>query len=97
MCKKNYVKIEFQFKMQINHEYLTPENKAFLKEVVEDKYNVNVQREPGINIEWTPKMQRTGLIARKIGIYPLWFQNGKRIQTTLLQVRNRTLMAPVKH
>lgn len=31
-------------------------------------------------------MQRTGLIARKIGVYPLWLKDGKKITTTLLQV-----------
>lgn len=31
-------------------------------------------------------MQRTGLIARKIGVYPLWLKDGKKISTTLLQV-----------
>ncbi|XP_071036392.1 large ribosomal subunit protein uL3m isoform X2 [Parasteatoda tepidariorum] len=29
---------------------------------------------------------RTGVIARKIGIYPLWTKSGQRIMTTLLQV-----------
>lgn len=37
-------------------------------------------------MEWTPKLQRTGLIARKIGVYPLWLKNGKKISTTLLQI-----------
>lgn len=30
-------------------------------------------------------MQRTGVIARKIGVYPLWLKNGEKITTTLLQ------------
>lgn len=31
-------------------------------------------------------MLRSGLIARKLGHYPLWLKNGKRIDTTILQV-----------
>lgn len=36
--------------------------------------------------EWTPMAIRTGVIARKIGIYPLWDTKGNRMLTTLLQV-----------
>ncbi|ALC49347.1 mRpL3 [Drosophila busckii] len=35
---------------------------------------------------WTPGLRRSGLIARKIGQYPLWLKNGERVRTTLLQV-----------
>ncbi|KAH8273312.1 hypothetical protein KR018_011867, partial [Drosophila ironensis] len=35
---------------------------------------------------WTPKMRRCGVIARKIGQYPLWLKNGQVIRTTLLQI-----------
>uniref|UniRef100_D3TM63 Large ribosomal subunit protein uL3m n=1 Tax=Glossina morsitans morsitans TaxID=37546 RepID=D3TM63_GLOMM len=35
---------------------------------------------------WTPNTRRTGVIARKIGQYPLWLKNGEKIRTTLLQV-----------
>lgn len=31
-------------------------------------------------------MMRCGLIARKLGHYPLWLKNGKRIDTTILQI-----------
>lgn len=59
-----------------------------MKEVVEDKYLKNAPQVSSDikTIEWTPKMQRTGLIARKIGVYPLWLKSGKKITTTLLQV-----------
>lgn len=36
--------------------------------------------------EWGHYTQRVGLIARKIGNYPLWTKDGKKKQTTLLQV-----------
>ncbi|KAJ8921075.1 hypothetical protein NQ315_015871 [Exocentrus adspersus] len=69
-------------------EYLTPENREFVKEVVQDTYNKNLPLAQDIttNVEWTPKLQRTGVIARKIGIYPLWMKDGKKVATTLLQV-----------
>ncbi|XP_045471262.1 39S ribosomal protein L3, mitochondrial [Harmonia axyridis] len=67
--------------------FLTSENKEFIKEVVTDKYSVIKPETPiNTNIEWTDKMKRTGLIGRKIGIYPLWLKNGKKIQTTLIQI-----------
>lgn len=36
--------------------------------------------------EWVPRSIRTGVIAKKIGIYPMWDKNGNRMATTLLQV-----------
>lgn len=35
---------------------------------------------------WTERSRRTGVIARKIGQYPLWLKNGEKIRTTLLQI-----------
>lgn len=37
-------------------------------------------------LPWTKDARRTGVIARKIGQYPLWLKNGERIRTTLLQI-----------
>ncbi|CAH1109181.1 unnamed protein product [Psylliodes chrysocephalus] len=68
-------------------EQVTPENEKFIQQIIQDKYsNVSPKGEIPGNIEWTPELQRTGVIAKKIGIYPLWLKNGKKIQTTLLQV-----------
>lgn len=36
--------------------------------------------------EWSTSHRRCGVIARKIGMFPLWTKNGEKIQTTLLQV-----------
>lgn len=36
--------------------------------------------------EWSKGLRRTGLIARKIGQYPLWKKDGTKIRTTLLQI-----------
>jgi len=38
-------------------------------------------------VEWKKGMQRTGLIAKKIGIYPLWLKNGRKVSSTLFQVK----------
>ncbi len=36
--------------------------------------------------EYGEKTKRIGLLARKIGVVPMWFSNGKRVATTMLQV-----------
>lgn len=37
-------------------------------------------------VEWESGNRRTGVIARKIGQYPLWKKDGTKIRTTLLQI-----------
>ncbi|XP_055614327.1 39S ribosomal protein L3, mitochondrial [Uranotaenia lowii] len=37
-------------------------------------------------VQWQPGLKRTGVIARKIGQYPLWKKDGTKIRTTLLQI-----------
>lgn len=67
---------------------MTQENKEFIKEVVQDRYiETPLKREIITNLaEYNPNFQRTGVIARKIGIYPMWLNDGTKILTTLLQV-----------
>ncbi|EFA04077.1 large ribosomal subunit protein uL3m [Tribolium castaneum] len=66
---------------------LTTENQEFLKEVVQDQCNnISSEKPKDLDVVWRPGLQRTGVIARKIGIYPMWLKNGKKISTTLLQV-----------
>ncbi|CAD0196022.1 unnamed protein product [Chrysodeixis includens] len=74
-------------------EFLTQDNKHFLDEVVQDrKLNQALVQSPLASVEtnqtaqWNPHTRRVGLIARKIGNYPLWTKDGKKVQTTLLQV-----------
>ncbi|XP_064457171.1 large ribosomal subunit protein uL3m-like [Ornithodoros turicata] len=71
-------------------DHLTKGNKEFLQEVAEKKFlqpgESPLREEPWEKGQWTPESIRTGLIARKIGIYPMWTNTGKRILTTLLQV-----------
>lgn len=87
--------------MQKHDENITPENKKFIKEVVEEKYGKPVinkglltyensasllKTESLPPVEWRKGLSRTGVIARKLGHFPLWLKNGKRIDTTVLQV-----------
>ncbi|KAL0118596.1 hypothetical protein PUN28_009341 [Cardiocondyla obscurior] len=75
-------------------ERLTNDNQQFLNEVVQDTYvsptintNSPLKEDPiEPTVEWKVGMQRTGLIAKKIGIYPLWLKNGKKVSSTLLQI-----------
>ncbi|XP_011505845.1 PREDICTED: 39S ribosomal protein L3, mitochondrial [Ceratosolen solmsi marchali] len=75
---------------------LTPENKEFIQQVIKDKYapsNNDIERFSPLKLdtiepitEWQPHYRRVGVIAKKIGIVPLWLKNGKKIITTMLQV-----------
>lgn len=66
-----------------------PENEEFVKEVVQDRYSAlitNDVNQISVSGKWEPGMTRTGVIAKKIGCYPLWLKDGTQISTTLLQV-----------
>ncbi|XP_063703600.1 large ribosomal subunit protein uL3m [Culicoides brevitarsis] len=83
-------------------DYLTRENKEFVQSKVHEKFGnpiikhgiqtyespvssmVNIAELP--KAEWTPQSQRTGVIARKIGISPIWMKDGTKMMSTLLQV-----------
>jgi len=69
---------------------ISPDNKAFIKEFVEDKYG-NVSPLKGGELvkpagEWSPWTKRSGLIARNIGKYPLWQKDCTKVGCTLLHV-----------
>ncbi|CAH0726103.1 unnamed protein product, partial [Brenthis ino] len=76
----------------LSEDMLTQENRDFIEEVKQDKLKLQTRIEsPILNeqqevVQWDPKTRRVGLIARKIGNYPLWSKDGKKFQTTLLQV-----------
>lgn len=40
----------------------------------------------GKNSEWNKFQRRCGLIARKIGVVPMWRKDGSKISTTMLQI-----------
>ncbi|BFG00047.1 39S ribosomal protein L3 mitochondrial [Drosophila madeirensis] len=89
-------------KQRTNTEDLvTTENKQFINELACEKYGTpalskSIQSQENKLIQtndpeeeirsWTEKTRRCGVIARKIGQYPLWLKNGKKVRTTLLQI-----------
>jgi large subunit ribosomal protein L3 len=81
----------FNKKERAKHdESISPENNQFVHEVVTDRFQStnSLMKTPEIikTGEWNVGQRRTGLIARKIGQYPLWKKDGTKIRTTLLQV-----------
>ncbi|XP_015600488.1 39S ribosomal protein L3, mitochondrial [Cephus cinctus] len=79
---------------------ITPENTKFIKEVVETRFgkpdvglgmqskSISPLRNEPIEpqTEWKEGMRRTGVIAKKIGVYPMWLKDGTKVLSTLLQV-----------
>lgn len=77
----------------MSEDLLTQENRDFIEEIMQEKLNSQIALESPLakteqpTVEWNPFTRRVGLIARKIGNYPLWSKDGKKFQTTLLQVK----------
>ncbi|KAG0721518.1 39S ribosomal protein L3, mitochondrial [Chionoecetes opilio] len=67
-------------------EHITSQNEDFLLDVVEEKYSSPLKVDPWERGTFKERSMRCGLIARKIGIYPMWTKDGSRLLTTLLQV-----------
>ncbi|KAK7055018.1 54S ribosomal protein L3 [Halocaridina rubra] len=67
-------------------ENTTPENEAFVSDVIASQYSSPLRSDPWERGHWTEKSHRCGVIARKIGVYPMWKKDGTRLLTTLLQV-----------
>lgn len=87
------------FFYQRHDQELTRDNEAFINKVILDQYGPPAIAEstgmPFVSPlkeivkprgQWQPDSIRTGVIARKIGVYPMWDKNGWRCLTTLLQV-----------
>lgn len=72
--------------LQMYPENITPENESFVKEVIQEQFSSPLKLPPWERGEWNKKSLRCGVIAKKIGIYPMWTKDGKRLLTTLLQV-----------
>ena len=75
--------------LQRNDQDITPENKSFIQEAIQDKYSQvsPINAEELEKSEWDQKTVRSGVIARNIGNYPLWKKDGSAVYCTLLQVR----------
>nr|XP_050853841.1 39S ribosomal protein L3, mitochondrial isoform X1 [Vespula vulgaris]XP_050853850.1 39S ribosomal protein L3, mitochondrial isoform X1 [Vespula vulgaris] len=71
----------------LHNEHITTENNEFVKEFIQSKYDSPLNIKPIEPItNWKKGLRRTGLIAKKIGVYPIWLQNGKKVNSTLLQI-----------
>ncbi|XP_031843504.1 mitochondrial ribosomal protein L3 [Nomia melanderi] len=71
------------------NEDLTRENKEFISGVIATNLVQNSMLKSEIiksETEWTRTSMRTGLIGKKIGVYPMWLKNGKRVLSTLIQI-----------
>lgn len=73
------------------NEDLSYENKEFLSEIVSDTnglLNKSPLKEELVqtNVSWTEDSKRTGLIGKKIGVYPMWLKNGRKVLTTIIQI-----------
>jgi hypothetical protein len=88
---------------QRHDEELSRDNREFLSQVVLEQYGPPYQEEALSSPPWVvsplkgvtcPRgeykegSQRTGLIAKKIGVHPMWEKNGERFLATLVQVIN---------
>ncbi|XP_016837828.1 39S ribosomal protein L3, mitochondrial [Nasonia vitripennis] len=82
---------------RVQHEEdLTKENKEFIQTVIRDKYplpDIGFGSASPLKLEtiepvteWKPHYQRVGVLARKIGIVPMWMKDGKKVLTTMFQV-----------
>ncbi|GAB6030610.1 54S ribosomal protein L3 [Chamberlinius hualienensis] len=72
-------------------QHLTKANESFVKDYIGDKYSMTTGQSllkdaPWSKGEWSEGTLRTGVIARKIGIYPMWTKKGVRHSATLLQI-----------
>lgn len=77
---------------------MTRDNEEFVNEVVQDQIETRLAISKARAVEtplnntvvesgkWHAYISRTGLIAKKIGIYPMWSKEGRLTLTTLLQV-----------
>lgn len=89
------------FNFQREDKNITASNQNFIQKAVHEKYGKPIiKRGVPTNekvssllktdelpaVEWRSGLQRTGIMGKKIGVYPMWLKSGKRIMTTMLQV-----------
>ena len=68
--------------------YLPRDNKEFVDTYIKDHYQMTspVKGEQLNREEFIAGSKRCGLIAKKLGTYPMWTKSGKRLLTTALQI-----------
>lgn len=73
-------------------ERLTPQNEEFFQQFLKEKYSLKqgaspLRSEPwNTNETYTEGSARTGLLAKKLGTFPMWTKTGERLLTTCLMV-----------
>jgi large subunit ribosomal protein L3 len=81
-------------------DFLTNENQKFISERVAAEFGPKIMYKGTETYEsqsllkvksiepqqWKKGMHRVGTIAKKLGHYPLWLKDGKKINTTVLQI-----------
>lgn len=74
-------------------EDITRQNNEFLEDYKKQHLSALRQSSPLKDVAasltetiWDPNQRRTGLIARKLGTYPMWTKKGKKVLMTLLHV-----------
>lgn len=83
--------------MQKNQEDLTKENRDFIREVIKEKYpapDIGFGSYTPLKLEtiepkteWSPEYMRVGVLAKKLGVVPMWTKDGKKISSTMFQVK----------
>lgn len=74
----------------INSNYGVDPVATYIKPDSESGSLLRPELQPWPRMAWDDlgeKTKRCGILARKIGVVPMWFNNGKRVAATLLQVR----------
>lgn len=83
--------------------YLTKENQKFLDDIDHNKISPFQNNKSPLKIEQVEKCQyeegsiRCGVIAKKIGVQPMWTKNGQRIVTTVLQIIDNHVISYIKN
>lgn len=72
-------------------ENLTPENEEFFQRFLKDRFSVQngvspLKAEPWKSEPYSEGSIRTGVLATKLGTFPIWTREGKRLLTTCLMV-----------
>jgi len=73
-------------------ENLTSKNEEFFQQFLKDKYSLQdstspLKKEPwNLNEVFKEGSQRTGVLAKKLGSFPMWTNTGRRLLTTCLMV-----------
>ncbi|KAH9424236.1 54S ribosomal protein L3 [Dermatophagoides pteronyssinus] len=83
--------------------YLTKENKKFLDDIDHSKQEPFQNNKSPLKIEQLEKCEyeegsmRCGVIAKKIGVQPMWTKDGQRLLTSVLQIVDNHVVSYIKN